>query len=191
MLQWFDSKRGLIAYNDTIQGKCFGLVSDLNGRKIRELPHAIVHLTGDGKLACSYNFLRVEAAMPGYGTVIDSPNLGTDQDNWFHIFNCETGQTQFKISLSEAAAFSPHISMDGAFHFFHHALFNPSNQRVFFLHRWIDRNQRRWTRMFSIGVNGEELYLFPMNEMVSHITWASDTEIFAYARYPGIGMATF
>ena len=41
--------------------------------------------------------------------------------------------------------------------------------------------------MFSVGVNGEELYLFPMDEMVSHITWASDTEIFAYLRYPNDG----
>ena len=77
--------------------------------------------------------------------------------------------------------------MDGAFHFFHHALFDPTSKRSFFLHRWVDRNDRRWTRMFSVGVDGNELFLFPMDEMVSHITWADERHVFAFARMPNQG----
>ena len=77
--------------------------------------------------------------------------------------------------------------MDDAFHFFHHSLFSPDSRRLFFLHRWVDANARLWTRMFSAAPDGSDLFLFPMDEMVSHVTWASPSEVFGYVRYPGQG----
>jgi hypothetical protein len=190
MLQWCGTRPQAVAHNDVRAGRPVGVIRGIDGVILAELERPVAHLTGDGSLACSYHFGRVETAMPGYGMVM--PSAGASEgDGSFRVFETSGGGIRFEMSLAEAAAIEPHESMVGAFHFFHHALFNPGGTRLFFLHRWLDRNSRRWTRMFSVGADGRDLYLFPMDEMVSHITWVSDTEVFAYARYPGEGDGYF
>lgn len=187
MLQWFGTSNDCVVYNTVNSGQAVAVVQGLDGKLRAQWPHPVVHVSPDGRHACSYNFYRVEAGMPGYGIVLDQPSLGNDHDNYFRVFSTADGIASFELSLAEAAARTHHPSMVGAFHYFHHALFNPTSQRVFFLHRWLDTNRRRWTRLFSVGVDGSDLYLFPMDEMVSHITWASASAIFSYLRYPGQG----
>ncbi|HET6413423.1 MAG TPA: hypothetical protein VFG53_15295 [Anaeromyxobacter sp.] len=187
MLQWMGGRGDRIVHNDIRNGRQVSIVRDLSGRQCAELLHPVVHVTSDGALALSYDFFRVETAMPGYGAVVETATPGAGADGDFIIFDCASGTTRFQFSLAEAASIRPHASMDGAFHFFHHALFNPSNTRTFVLHRWLDRKKRLWTRMFSVGTRGEDLYLFPMDEMISHVTWVSESEIFGYLRYPASG----
>ena len=184
MLQW---KGSAVVYNTIINNDVRSKVVDLNGSVTAEYAYPIVHVSSDGCYASSYDFIRIEAAMPGYGAVLHTPHLDDKKRNSFRIFRCADGKVTFELSLEEAMSISPQPSMMGAFHFFHHSLFNPSSDRTFFLHRWVDKNERRWTRMFSVGITGEDLYLFPMDEMVSHITWADSERVFAYARMPGKG----
>lgn len=189
MLQWRSADQ--VVFNTLAGDEPRARVVDLQGRTVADWPYPVVHVSPDGRYASSYDFLRVEAMMPGYGAVVDQPRLDDAARNPFRIFRTADGQVSFELSLREAAAISPHPSMDGAFHYFHHALFNPGSRRSFFLHRWVDGNQRRWTRMFSVGLDGRDLYLFPMDEMVSHITWSDDSHVFAYARLPGEGDGYF
>lgn len=185
MLQWCGADQ--VVFNTLVDGLPRAQLVGADGRTAAAWPFPVVHVSADGRFASSYDFLRVEAAMPGYGAVLPSPKLDDDSRNPFRIFRCADGEVSFEMSLREAACISPHPSMEGAFHFFHHALFDPTSQRSFFLHRWVDRNARRWTRMFSVGVDGRNLFLFPMDEMVSHITWSDNRHVFAYARMPGAG----
>lgn len=188
MLQWHGASNNLLVYNAMDKGRHVSVVKSLDGRTQAQYQWPVVHVSPDQVYACSYNFKRAEKAMPGYGIITTDESMLLDMNtDCFRIFTCKDGQSVYELSLAEAASIRPHPSMDGAFHFFHHALFNPASKRVFFLHRWLDKNERRWTRMFSVGVDGTDLYLFPMDEMVSHITWASNTEVFSYLRYPGLG----
>jgi hypothetical protein len=187
MLQWFGVSSDCIIYNTLVSGRAVAVVQGRDAKLRAQWPYPVAHVSPNGLYACSYDFFRVEAAMPGYGIVMDQSPHGNDHDNHFRIFSTRDCAVTFELSMTEATAISNQPSMVGAFHFFHHALFNPTSQRVFFLHRWVDANQRRWTRMFSVGVDGSDLYLFPMDEMVSHITWASASEVFAYLRFPGQG----
>ena len=189
MLQWFG--KNFIVFNTLVEGEPRAKVVDLEGNIKEQWPYPVVHVSPDGEFACSYDFLRVEAVMPGYGAVVEAPNLDDERRNPFRIFRTGDARVNFELSLEQVAAIHPPPSMEGAFHFFHHALFNPASRRCFFLHRWVDGNQRRWTRMFSVGVHGEDLYLFPMDEMVSHITWSDDAHVFAYARLAGEGDGYF
>lgn len=189
MLQWKGPDH--VVFNTLIEGEPRAQVIGLDGSMSAQWPFPVAHVSLDGQYASSYDFLRVEAMMPGYGAVVATPQLDDVRRNPFRIFRTDDARVCFELSLEEAAAIQPHPSMDGSFHFFHHALFNPASKRSFFLHRWVDDSNRRWTRMFSVGVNGEDLYLFPMNEMVSHITWASEHHVFAYARMPGEGDGYF
>lgn len=185
MLQWHGRSSDFLVYNTVRDGAAIAVVSSVEGQERMAYPWPIVHVSPDGKFACSYDFGRVELAMPGYGIVF--PLEARVRDGAFRIFSTDGIRETFALSLAEASSLARHPSMDGAFAFFHHSLFNPSGTRLFFLFRWLDRNRRLWTRMFSVDVDGSDLYLFPMDEMVSHIGWASDTSIFAYLRYPGQG----
>lgn len=188
MLQWRGKSNTEVVYNIVKNGIHKARIKDITtNKKIKDLPWAVSHVSPDGKYACSYNFHRAEKAMPGYGLKVDKPQLNDEDTDFFRIFSIDDLTVTFKISIAEIKKIKPSPSMEGSFHFFHHALFNPSSQRLFFLHRWLDLSGRRWTRMFSVGINGDDLYLFPMNEMVSHITWASNSEIFSYLRYPNDG----
>jgi len=187
MLQWHGASNDLVVYNDMDKDRNVSVVKSLDGQTQRQYDWPVVHVSPNQEYACSYNFKRAEAAMPGYGIITEDAAILDMKSDCFRIFSCKDGKTVYEISLEQAASISPQPSMQGAFHFFHHALFNPVSNRVFFLHRWVDKNERRWTRMFSVGVDGSNLFLFPMNEMVSHITWASPSEIFSYLRYPGMG----
>ena len=188
MLQWRGKSNEEIVYNIEISGKHKSRIKNIKTKEIvKELPWAISHISPDGEYGCSYNFHRAEKAMPGYGLISENPEINIDEEDFFRIFNIETEDVTYEVSIDEIKKINPQSSMENAFHFFHHTLFNPQSKRVFFLHRWLDENNRRWTRMFSVDVNGENLYLFPMDEMVSHITWASENEIFAYLRYPNDG----
>jgi hypothetical protein len=188
MLQWKGLSNTEVVYNIWDDGAHKARIKDITTNKIvKDLPWAVSHVSPDGKHACSYNFHRAEKAMPGYGLKVDKPQLNDEETDFFRIFSIDDLKVTFKISIAEIRKIQPDPSMEGSFHFFHHSLFNPSSERLFFLHRWLDINGRRWTRMFSVGLNGDDLYLFPMNEMVSHITWASNSEIFSYLRYPNDG----
>lgn len=188
MLQWMGASNDKIIYNVMAGQRHASVVKALDGRELAVYDWPVVHVSPDAAYACSYNFKRAEQAMPGYGIVTPGKEglLNMESDT-FKVFRCRDGQVVYELSLRGAATIHPHPSMEGAFHFFHHALFNPESQRVFFMHRWVDKHGRRWTRLFSVGVDGRELYLFPMDEMVSHITWASADTLFSYLRYPGQG----
>lgn len=187
MLQWFGDCSDKIIYNELEDGHSISIIKDLSGNFIKKFNFPIVHISPDQKYASSYNYFRAEKAMPGYGVITEKPYLNTNETDFFRVYKCDDQSIAFEISLAEAIKINHHPSMDGAFHFFHHSLFNPLSNRLFFLHRWVDNTSRRWTRMFSVNPDGTGLYLFPMDEMVSHITWASENEIFAYLRYPNQG----
>jgi len=188
MLQWRGESNEEVVYNIESSGKHKSRIKNiLTKETVKDLPWAISHISPNGKYGCSYNFHRTEKAMPGYGLITEHPELNIDKEDFYRIFNLDTEEVTFQVSIDEIKKINPHPSMENAFHFFHHSLFSPKSKRVFFLHRWLDENNRRWTRMFSIGIHGENIYLFPMDEMVSHITWASETEVFAYLRYPKDG----
>jgi hypothetical protein len=191
MLQWVGTRCEHVVFNTMESGRPAAVVVDLDGEVVERWPSPVAHVAPDGFHACSYDFSRVERAMPGYGIVLPEIVPRADPVNLFTVFNCRDGRTTFSFSLEDAASRNHHPSMDGAFHYFHHALFSPDSSRLFFLHRWIDKEQRRWTRMFSVTPDGKDLYLFPMDEMVSHVTWTSSSEIFGYLRYPGRGDGYF
>jgi hypothetical protein len=188
MLQWRGSSSSEMVYNDMVGGKPAARVRRVDGSEVTTLPLPVVHLTPDGKWASSYCFRRVAMAMPGYGVrfpgddKFDMWNFAGEDCADFRVFSLEDGSTVWSIPLADIAAIDHHPSMDGAFHYFHHSLFNPSGTRLFFLHRWVDRTSRRWTRMFACNRAGGDLFQFPTHEMVSHIGWIDDQNLVAYAR---------
>ena len=189
-LQWRGNSNEFL-FNDHQKGKNITRIYDTTSNTSRIIPEAISSVSGDGRYAVGYSFARVERYMPGYGYPrdTDEPELDKPVTSKTGIYSVdlESGEVRNLLNITDMAGTEPDDSMKGAFHFFSHALFSPSGSRFVFLHRWIKgRNvQNRFSRLVSVDVEGNELYIFPTQGMVSHLGWKNDKEVLAYCRVAG------
>lgn len=75
--------------------------------------------------------------MNGYGVRVRNDasvpmaRFACNDPSGFRVFSLIDGRALSEISLADVQKIEPHPSMQGAFHFFHHSLFNPSGKRLF------------------------------------------------------------
>ena len=186
MLQWVGGEKNFI-YNDFNGREHVATMMDISGNIIKQLPLPVGAVSGNGRRAISYNFARLRKGMPGYGyaNVVDPDlaiNIPDSEDSSLKLIDIHRESISTLFSVADIAAVEPDQSMENAFHYFTHCLFNPSGNRFVFFHRWLINNNRRYTRMISSDLNCNEIYIFPTSGMVSHIAWKDDRHILAYAR---------
>jgi hypothetical protein len=174
-LHWADERT--LSYLDVEDDHHVSFLIDVFTKQKVKKPFPIVHCVND--LAVSYDFGQVERFMPGYGCGVS----GEETVSKIKLFSLNS-EVMWSLSVDDLLESFP-ISQDiEVSHFFHHALFNRSGNQLFFLHRYVDNSSRRYSRMFIVDIqNKYRLKLITgFKDMVSHITWASDTELIAYAR---------
>jgi Tol biopolymer transport system component len=185
-LQWRGSRPDLV-YNDFVGGKFITRIHNLETGEVSEVPYPISSVSPDGRWAVGYSFERVQRYMPGYGYLqrADEPQLDLRQPDrsGLYLLDLDTGFKQDLVSISQLAEYQPEPDSQNMWHYVSHAIFSPSSKRIVFLHRWVPEDTRaRRSRMFSYGLKGGELSLFPTREMVSHLGWRNEQEIVAYCR---------
>ena len=191
MLQWLgiDPSR-LVIYNDYRSGKYISIIYDIFQGFQKELPLPIYSVSKDGKKALSLNFNRLHFASPGYGYIANGyPNIKNDYipDNdgiWF--MNVKTSEYKLILPYNAFLNYSKRKEFDMSYHWVNHIEFNPSGNRFVFLHRWRFKG-RRYTRMFTVDLNGDNLFCLSDYDMVSHFTWVDNDHILAWARQPKRG----
>jgi len=143
----------------------------------------------DGKWAVGYSFSHVYKCMPGYGYIhVDRDTLDTSlspSNHGISIINVSTGQRRLLFSIHEFLESYPIHGFLGYRHFFSHAVFSPNSRRFMFLHRWVNPEgplSKRFSRLVSMSIDGNDICIFPTLDMVSHMSWRTDTQIIAYCR---------
>jgi hypothetical protein len=189
MLQWV-GKSSHILFNDFDGQGHIARMIDSSGNKVATFQFPIAAVSADGKLALSYSFVRSRVTPFGYGYA-NSHDENLDSRASTHdgltLLSLESGQAKFLFSVADIAAIQSAPSMRGAFHYFSHCQFSPSARRFKFFHRWVKPNSQQRTRMISCDANGNNIYIFPTDEMVSHVAWQDDEHILAYARTKEFG----
>src|SRR5690606_8038358 len=94
---------------------------------------------------------------------------------------------QLVVSLDHLANLDPDESMQGATHWVNHLLFNPSGDRLIFLHRWNSGRSLR-TRMYTANADGTSLHRVPI-ENASRFIWYGDDQIMVWAKTERFGTA--
>ena len=186
MFQWLGSAPDReVVYNIRVGDAYRSRVCDVHSRAVRDLPRPVYCLTPDGSLAGTLNFSRVHWCRPGYGyNGVPDPNRENprpDNDGVW-VMDMATGDARLLVSIADLAARNPDPSAEGADHYVNHLLWNRDGSRLEFLHRWIDREQRRHTRMYTIGPDGSGLHLMPGQDMVSHFDWLGTDRVLAWGR---------
>ena len=185
MLQWIGETDHLI-FNDFDGKRHVAKISDCAGSLLETLDLPIGAVSPDGTKALSYDFARLRRGMPGYGYSNGSdPDYGVNipgrEGSGLKLIELKNSEVRELFTLADIAALEPEESMQGAFHYFTHCLFNPSGGRFAFFHRWLVDDNLRFTRLITCDMQGKDIYIFPTAGMVSHYAWKDDQHVLAYA----------
>ena len=195
MLQWVGDTSNVI-FND-FDGKSHvaRLVDVRTGSEIHRVLFPISAVSYDGSLAISYDFVRSNCGMSGYGYAQGSDpeeDRLIPQRHGIAIGDLRTSELRTLYTLADLVKIEPDLSMEGSFHWITQCQFSPNGRRLTFFHRWGRPNRQHCTRMFSCNTDGSDLHLFPTVHMVSHVGWRNDEEVMAYARtVEGVGYYLF
>jgi len=186
-LQWYPcSERRLILYNRMVDGEYGAVVQDTEtGEVVQEYDCPLYAVSHDGRNGLSLNYSRLQRLRPGYGYgILPDGSLGNavpDNEGIWHV-DMESGQKRLILSLRTLASIDSLTSMSGAEHYVNHLLFNPSSSRFMLVHLW-SNGRKRWSRMLTSNIAGEDVCLLNNEGLSSHYNWISDQELMAYAQH--------
>ncbi|MFQ6676865.1 MAG: hypothetical protein ACE5D0_00975 [Fidelibacterota bacterium] len=190
MLQWIGTSHSFI-FNDFNGMKHISKKYNCVDQTTIEYPYPIAAVSHNGKYAVSHSFNRLRSRLGstsyGYANGADSDeNVKISLSESLKLIDLAAGSIKPLIRLKDIVLYAPNKSMDNAYHYFTHCLFSPQNDRIAFFHRWINSARQEFTRMFTCNIDGSDLFLFKMNNMVSHIAWEDNSTILAYGDIDGI-----
>jgi len=188
MLQWFDDDN--IIYNAFEDEHYVARILNLNTGHVRTLHRPIYCLSPDRKFALSLDFARLDRERPGYGYPgVWTPILekGWPMDDGIWLIDIQNDTSKLVISLGQIVRDYPGPGMDQSVSWFNHLLISPDSQRFGFFHRW--RRFGPWgpgvlshiTHMFTANLDGSDIYPLNLEDMSSHYSWISPTQLVNYS----------
>lgn len=189
MLQWVptDPDR-LVIHNDRDGDRFVSIVRDMKTGDRRTLPHPIYTVSRNGRHAVTLNFARVARTRPGYGYAgVEDPGADDPQpeNEGIWLMDLETGENKLVVNIAQAARLKPTDDMGHGDHWFNHLLFNTTDTRFIFLHRWKKSGGGWRTRMLTANPDGSDIRIVADEGMVSHFDWKDAHHILAWATHNG------
>ncbi len=184
MLHWVDEKSPVFMYNDHRDGRYVTVIQHIHQGIRKVFPYPFYTVNKDGTEAMSLNFKRLHHLRQGYGYDPGDYKLQEKyipSDDGIFRLDLKDEKVELILPLTEI---SKGIGDKSKHHWVNHIKYNPSGDRVVFLHRYIS-NGNRSSRMFTMKPDGTDLYCLLDRGFVSHFTWKNDEEILATSGMPG------
>jgi len=202
MLQWIPSSDSKVIWNDRRGSDFISIIKDIKTSEERILPKAIYTLSPDGKTAIGTDFARIQNYRKGYGYPGGKDpykHMNAPEDSGIYKIDLETGKTKLVISYKQISKiYNAGEDISEKWHYFNHPLISPDSKRFIFLDRWYDApipddvlaNPEEYskirndftTRMFTAGMDGEDVYLLDPSGNTSHFIWRDPETITAWTR---------
>lgn len=189
-LQWlgpdFSSR---IIYNDIRDGDYRAIIRRLESGEETILPMPVYAVARDGKSALCVDYDRLFWIRPGYsyrGRPRPEKNKPYDPDDGIWRMSLEDGSCRKIISLREITRAGRVGTRNGGRHYLEHLMINPADSRFAFLHRWRNIDGGIFSRLFSAGLDGEDLCLLNDSGRMSHFCWRDERWIFGYGGSPTV-----
>jgi len=191
MLQWLGpDHENRIIYNDFRDGAYRSVIRDIESADEQVLPLPVYAVASDGSFALTLDFSRLHRLRPGYG-YWNLPDTTKDQlvpdGPCIWRLDLASGEQTPLLTYQDLVALDHRTDMDGAEHKVNHLMISPDNSRFMVLHRWINRQGRRFTRLVTANCDGTELYNLGDDDFVSHCYWRSANELLAFLTKAGRG----
>jgi hypothetical protein len=205
MLQWIPGSETKVIWNDRRGEKFISIIKDIRTGETKILEKAIYAVSPDGKSAIGTDFARIQNYRKGYGYpggIDPYKKQNAPESSGIYKIDLESGNANLLLSYQEISKI-PNAGLDISekWHYFNHLLVSPDSKRFIFLNRWWDApipdevlanpleynkiRSRYTTRMFTAGMDGDELYLLDPSGKTSHFIWKDPEHITAWTRPMG------
>ena len=205
MLQWVPGSDTKVIWNDRREDQFVSILKDLKTGEERLIPKAIYTLSPDGMSAIGTDFARIQNYRKGYGYpggVDPYKHLNAPEASGIYKIDLNTGQSELLISYRDISLI-PNQGEDlkAKWHYFNHLLISPDSRRFIFLNRYREQpipddvlnnpeeynkiRGRYTTRMFTAGMDGNDIYLLDPSGKTSHFIWKDAQHITAWTRPQG------
>lgn len=202
MLQWIPGSESKVIWNDRRGNEFISIVKDIKTGETKILDKAIYALSPDGKSAIGTDFARIQNYRKGYGYpggVDPYKKQNAPKKSGIYKIDLENGNAKLILSYNEISKI-PNAGEDIStkWHYFNHLLVSPDGTRFIFLNRWRDapipdevlKNPAEYnkirgkytTRMFTVGMDGEDIYLLDPSGKTSHFIWKDPEHVTAWTR---------
>lgn len=191
-LQWYPFKsESTVLYNTLVEERYGCVILDVNRTIIkRTFLRPIYSVSRDGKWGLSLDFARLQRLRPGYGynVIPDSSTREAipDCDGIWRI-DMETGTEKLLFSVRDIAELHADKVDAGVHHYFNHLIFNPSGDRFMFFHIRQLFGGKRFIRMLTSDLDGENIRLIDDSGLASHYTWKDNDHLLCYTTVAGNG----
>lgn len=183
--QWIGNDKICYNFFDGNEYKCvvYNIKNDGNSRSYK---YPVQDSFGE-LYFLSINYRRIMRLRPDYGyrnltALTDNELKELDNDGIIKV-DYKSGNCQLIVSLLELAKTSPKETFENAFHKVNHVMISPDGKNFIFIHRWYEGGRRHDRLLISDFVS---LKILADDDMVSHMCWTKDTELFGYLRHDGI-----
>ena len=184
MFQWLGNDYDTnIIYNDRVDNKFVSVIMDVKTKEKKILPMAYYTASNAGDFVLCidnerHTFYRGGYSYRGIENLDKKVPLLEDDGIWY--IDTKTKDIKQIITLKQMVAYKPLSNMKDAIHYVEHLMISPDNKRFIFMHRWQTTDSGIYARLYTVSVDGSELYLLNDSGRMSHYSWRNNTEIVAW-----------
>lgn len=181
MLRFID--QNTLAWNDYRNGEYCTVLYCIFNTAEHTIPWPLYDIDRNGSMGLTLDFERLNVDAEGYGYIQKGTKtfsqaatislVDINREAAFTIIDSDSLNEKYPI---------PHRSV--SFFYFNHLNFNPSGTRFLFIERYVYEH-KRYSRLFSSDLKGEDIRLLASETMVSHFTWRTDEELMVFCRHEG------
>lgn len=180
MSTWIDDKH--IIHNDFDGNKYISKIVNVDTLEYKIIDFPIYSLSKDKKFALSLNFSRLAKLRKDYGYFnLPYDTLPSNAEDGIYYVDIKNNTHELWLSLKEIIEFKTRDNMIGAIHKVNHIDISPNSDKAIFLHRWFV-GKTKYTRLLCVDIKTKKLHLLADNDMVSHMCWVNNDEVFGFLR---------
>ena len=181
MLQWLCSEyQQKIIYNDRVDGQFVTVILDIVTKEKNILPMAYYTASSKGDFVLcidnerhawyrgAYSYKGVENK--------DKKKAYIEADGIWKI-DISTKHVEQIITLKQLVENQYLSNMKSAIHYVEHLMIAPNNKRFVFMHRWKTEDGGIYSRLYTVNIDGSDLYLLNDSGRMSHYCWKNSKEV--------------
>lgn len=154
------------------------------GKVIRTYEYAVQD-SFQNKFMLSICYKSLALLRPDYGYFKHHDTKLPEHDK-VGVWKCDytANNEQLLFTVSDVCEFEFDKSKNDYKHKLNHVMISPNGQFFIFMHRYYNKNGRRFDRLILANSNGDLLKVLADNEMVSHCFWYDELTVLGYLRAP-------